>query len=86
LRVPPGQAFQAPSHPPPAPSSLRRAGEIVNVICDHFSFTSEQCLDLGVAALAAGFLLAMACALPIFKVCKMGECGKRPSPPAATSP
>jgi hypothetical protein len=25
-------------------------------------------MDLGVAALAGGFLLAMACALPIFKV------------------
>lgn len=60
-------------------------GELVNVICDHFQFGPEQCMDLGVAALAVGFVLALASALPIFKVCKMYECEHRP-PTAATSP
>ncbi len=60
-------------------------GEMVNVICDHFNFGPEQCMDLGVAALAVGFVLALASALPIFKVCKMYECEHRP-PAAAASP
>lgn len=57
-------------------------GELVNLACDHFRLSPEQCLDLGVGALAVGFVLAMASALPIFKVCKMYQCSHKEAPAA----
>lgn len=58
-------------------------GEVMGAVCSHYQLPDEECFDLMLGVLAVGYLLSLASAWPIFKVCRLYECSHRPMAPTA---
>jgi len=60
-------------NPPPNPQ-----GTAAERVCEELSLDSAACMDLFVGALGVAMVLSLLCAVPIFKICRLSECGKAP--------
>ncbi|PNW70927.1 hypothetical protein CHLRE_17g739350v5 [Chlamydomonas reinhardtii] len=51
--------------------------QVAGALCTQLHLTDDQCFDVLLGALAAGFVLSLASAIPIFFVCRLPECANR---------
>lgn len=61
-----------------APLAINLAlNQLAGVLCDRMKLPDDQCFDILIGALAVGFVLSLASAVPIFIVCQMKACANR---------
>lgn len=51
--------------------------QIAGALCSQLHLTDDQCFDVLLGALGAGFALSLASAVPIFFVCRLPQCAGR---------
>lgn len=51
--------------------------QIAGALCSQLQLTDDQCFDVLLGALGAGFALSLASAVPIFFVCRLPQCAGR---------
>ncbi|KAG2425529.1 hypothetical protein HXX76_013573 [Chlamydomonas incerta] len=51
--------------------------QVAGALCLQLHLTDDQCFDVLLGALGAGFVLSLASAIPIFFVCRLPECAGR---------